>query len=531
MKTDEPNSFAKRHNLPIPPIISRKTRRERRAQESNQTGEELDAIIEQAKSGEDPNARLRSDLVLGEDTYYDRNSYPWEYAWQGDAEGNKTGLPVEMDINFHRVFDVDVVSTHLDLIVWFELNWVDPRLTWDPKEYGNHSKTWFWINGNAGGEMSEIWTPDIELWNLDEGLADSLEDAYAVVSYDGSVSWNRPGHLRPACKYKGLERFPFDKLECTIELGSWSYSWMYLTLAKGGPVSGDQKQREKATMVEDPISCEVKVYSTQMWDMLNEESLMWPVMLYNVTLERAWQPYARDYIFSQILLIIIGFSAFWLPPSCGERMGLSITAMLASITSDIVIAANLPQAKAMTWFQKFSLLNSSFTFLSLMESVVVLYFFYKRSDTIVPKHSSKPMHTHTSKSVSGAKKYIRRTILMAPQSNSLAQLSNSFALSEEGTRDEQLEEEIREENDEPSLHSVETAQHLYGNERHTDRARSSIAMRDAARALDADDFLNEGEAINNLKWKEYAVKADYFSRFWFPLAYSIALAIIWKEIT
>ena len=232
----EEHSFAKRHNLPIPPIISRKTRRERRAQESNKTESEqtdVDSIIADAKSGQDPNARLRSDLVWG--TYYDRNSYPWEYAWQGDAEGNETGLPVEMDINFHRVYDVDVVNPHLDLIVWFELEWVDPRLTWDPKEYGNHTKTRFWISdGSAGGEMSEIWTPDIELWNLDEGLADSLEDAYAVVSYDGSVFWSRPGHLRPACKYRGLERFPFDKLECTIELGSWSYSGMYLTLAKGG---------------------------------------------------------------------------------------------------------------------------------------------------------------------------------------------------------------------------------------------------------------------------------------------------------
>ena len=116
---------------------------------------------------------------------------------------------------------------------------------------------------------------------------------------------------------------------------------------------------------ENPISCEVFVYSTEIWDVDNAESRilpdsLWPVMLYNVTLERAWQPYARDYIFSQILLIIIGFSAFWLPPACGERMGLSITAMLASIASDIVIAGNLPQAKTVTWFQKFSIMNAVF---------------------------------------------------------------------------------------------------------------------------------------------------------------------------
>jgi hypothetical protein len=139
-----------------------------------------------------------------------------------------------MKVNFHRVFSVDTVNPVLDLIVWFELQWVDPRLTWDPAQYGNHTKTWFWIDGNAGGETTEIWTPDIELWNLDKGLSSSLENTYGVVKYDGSVFWSRPGHLRPACKYSGLENFPFDKLACTIELGSWSYSGKYVSLMKGG---------------------------------------------------------------------------------------------------------------------------------------------------------------------------------------------------------------------------------------------------------------------------------------------------------
>ena len=63
---------------------------------------------------------------------------------------------------------------------------------------------------------------DVELWNLETGLKDSLEDAYARVSYDGSVWWGRPGNLRPACKFAGLDLFPFDKLSCAMEFGSWT---------------------------------------------------------------------------------------------------------------------------------------------------------------------------------------------------------------------------------------------------------------------------------------------------------------------
>lgn len=228
----EEHAIAKRNGLAPPPLISRKARRDLQSNStSNET--ELESIITQAKEGQDPSTRLRQDLVWN--APYDRHSYPWEYAWHGDSKENRTGVPIEMDINFHRVYSVDTVNPMLDLIVWFRLGWVDPRLTWDPIEYGNRTKTWFWIDsGSAGGETSEIWTPDIELWNLEQGLAKSLEDAYAVVKYDGTVFWSRPGHLRPACKYSGLEKFPFDELACTIELGSWAYSGTFLWLTLGG---------------------------------------------------------------------------------------------------------------------------------------------------------------------------------------------------------------------------------------------------------------------------------------------------------
>lgn len=43
---------------------------------------------------------------------------------------------------------------------------------------------------------------------------------------------------------------------------------------------------------------------------------------------------------------------------------------------------------------------------------------------------------------------------------------------------------------------------------------------------DADDFINEEEIENNLKWKEYAALVDDVCRFWFPFAYIIAVSIV-----
>ena len=109
---------------------------------------------------------------------------------------------------------------------------------------------------------------DIELWNLEQGLRQSFEDSYAIVSNDGSIFWSRPGHLRPVCKYIGLDVFPFDQLTCAMEFGSWTYSGKYMRLVKGGGTGFSLGGSDTAgatynefSFVDDtPIECEEVVY-------------------------------------------------------------------------------------------------------------------------------------------------------------------------------------------------------------------------------------------------------------------------------
>lgn len=81
--------------------------------------------------------------------------------------------------------------------------------------------------------------------------------------------------------------------------------------------------------------------------------------------------------FIKVILNFVGFAVFWLPPSCGERMSLSITAMLAALASEIVVAEKLPAAAEWTWFAIFSMISLMFAFISLLECVLVLAFYYK----------------------------------------------------------------------------------------------------------------------------------------------------------
>mmetsp|Transcript_15163 Transcript_15163/g.27396 ORF Transcript_15163/g.27396 Transcript_15163/m.27396 type:complete len:96 (+) Transcript_15163:166-453(+) len=72
--------------------------------------------------------KLRSDLLAN----YDRGSFPFQAIWNTTSiNGTRTGLPIAVGINFHRIFAVDIINSVAELTVWFRQQWVDPRLTWN----------------------------------------------------------------------------------------------------------------------------------------------------------------------------------------------------------------------------------------------------------------------------------------------------------------------------------------------------------------------------------------------------------------
>ena len=267
------------------------------------------------------------------------------------------GIPVEVGINFHKVLGVDTVQSTMDLLVWLRFRWIDPRLAWDPEEWEGVDILWFWCETNTRF-MSEIWKPDLMLWNAEESLVKSLTPTFLAVRPNGQVMWSRPGHLRPACKFEGLEDFPFDALGCTMEFGSWAHNGNYIrpVLMNGTGVSIGGSETAGEAYAEYTIKsakAEEHVYPPFVSDSFGSGD--WPVVFYHIVFSRAWEPYGRRYITLQITLNILAFCTFWLPPKAGGKAGLAITAMLAAVTAELVISAKLPSSSEITWFTVFSL--------------------------------------------------------------------------------------------------------------------------------------------------------------------------------
>lgn len=330
---------------------------------------------------------------------YDKRSYPFAEHWRRSS--NRTGVPIGTSLNFHRVYAVDVTKSTVDLIVWVRQEWYDPRLTWSGAAATLHA--WVDEGSGPGGEVSEIWTPDLHLWNAAEPLATSLANSHAIVNTsNGHVFWSRPGHLRPACKFTGLSDFPFDTLQCVMEIGSWGHSGLFLRPMRldgdGYTMGGSQTAGEAYTEFK-LVKIQVEEYGKRRMGMdyycsrsykgtniillvsstvyppfIEAPNEDWPVLLYTVTFVRAWQPYVRSFLILQVLLNISGFLTFWLPVS--ERMGLSMTAVLAAVASELVVTEKLPAFGEWSWVTRFSLASMIFTALALLENVVVMYLHY-----------------------------------------------------------------------------------------------------------------------------------------------------------
>ncbi|KAG7355492.1 neurotransmitter-gated ion-channel ligand binding domain containing protein [Nitzschia inconspicua] len=498
-----------------------------------------------APNGDDPSneARLRAALLEN----YDRNSYPWETMWEihQEAGGERTGLVVEFNLNFHKVHALNVAESTAHLVVWVQMRWHDPRLSWDPTDFGGITRTWFWIeNGMGGGEVSEIWTPDMYLWNQEESMDRTLADTYASVDPTGTVFWTRPGLIKSTCKFRGLGAFPFDSLKCTLEFGSWARSGLYIRPVKMGGLGysiGGSETAGQSFAEFELKSVDSSEYVYPPYPSVPDED--WPVLLYNIECQRASRPYVRGWLLLQIMLNFCSFACMWIPPHVGERMGLAITALLASVASELTVSEQLPNSEEANWFIIFSLTSMAFSVAIVFQSTAVIYFYYFTGSSLKPPYvkwiQDKWAQRTKDKSNDGGKTTMNGTKQLQSNGDRMtfeasdkdlsssmdAKNANSLDANPDGTN--LIANTARRSGvvfDLPASLSEEEQSLQFRNiHNHALNASTSSPFH---HRLDAEDFRDANEQQNNLRWQRVAKRLDDFSRLIIPAAYVVFLATI-----
>jgi len=108
------------------------------------------------------------------------------------------------------------------------LSWSNPRLAWNPLEYGNITSVRL--------PISSVWVPDITLYNsadVNEPLG-SAEQKIAIVTSDGTTLWV-PKTKHSFAYNKTAEVDGKTKLSTRLKFGSWVYSAIELDVQAKDP--------------------------------------------------------------------------------------------------------------------------------------------------------------------------------------------------------------------------------------------------------------------------------------------------------
>ena len=240
---------------------------------------------------------------------------------------NSKPILVTLDVEFMHVVSVDERKQLIKLKLWLRMKWINELLKWDPQKWGGTNE--IKVDPNL------LWKPDIIDYNEgDTDLQNSMEHYRALihVQADGLNYWIIRIMSTTSCPLN-VEYFPFDQQTCTLKFGSWAYSNAEIRLIT------DNR----------PFITKYYIHSSE-WHLYNItqekqiEMFMSPysTLLIKFTIDRKSLYYLFNVLVPCIILMLIILISFYLPPDSGERVGVTITVLLAFTVFLQLVQGSLP---------------------------------------------------------------------------------------------------------------------------------------------------------------------------------------------
>jgi nicotinic acetylcholine receptor len=122
----------------------------------------------------------------------------------------KLGFGVTL-IDFHVLEKEDAIESY----VWLMQNWTDPRLAWNPEEYGGTEIIRL--------DSDQVWKPDVTLYNsADPVNMVNCWHSNVLIYSNGNILWIPPCKMTSGC-HLNLWKEPYGENTCSFKFGSWTF--------------------------------------------------------------------------------------------------------------------------------------------------------------------------------------------------------------------------------------------------------------------------------------------------------------------
>ncbi|VDI58843.1 Hypothetical predicted protein [Mytilus galloprovincialis] len=298
--------------------------------------------------------RLHKDLMNG----YNKDILP---------QWNKS-QPVDVSISFHlhNLNGIDSVKGVIAIAGYFIFQWIDVNMQWTPANYTSIETIVI--------PLEKVWKPTVLNTNsVLEFKFFGVSGTFVRVNHTGLVTW-APGHNFEYTCNVDTTYYPFDTQMCEMEVMIWGYSSEELTFSTSRTdvdISFYQLNNEWELMYTSAVA-------------INSSTLS-PLVEIETHFERRSLYYLMNLIFPVMFLALLNLFVFLLPQDSGERVGFSVTLLLANVMF-LTIAQNMLPATAIPRMSAICialLLNLCYSGLIVITVIISSNIYHKSDEEVI----------------------------------------------------------------------------------------------------------------------------------------------------
>ncbi|CAH8625742.1 unnamed protein product [Schistosoma rodhaini] len=252
-------------------------------------------------------------------------------------ENSQDPTIVSVFIHIIDISSSNVVQMEYTINCYLRQQWYDPRLSWDTNTLLSNNIKELLLNQ----QKNQLWLPDLFFRNGKSGfLHDMSQPNYLLrVKSNGQVLYSQKITMTLSCQMY-LRKFPMDKQECTVNIGSYGYTIDQLKFIwhhdKPVTISNNLQLLE----FESPHGA----YTLDCTKNGTTNTGTYSCLLLIIPLRRLIGSYIVTTYIPEVLIVMVSWLGFWIDiKAVPARVTLGLLTLLGLLTESSSVSSQLPK--------------------------------------------------------------------------------------------------------------------------------------------------------------------------------------------